>query len=52
MNIETTIKELKDQIKEIVEKEECSCGKTLFFYDKDYIYIKCRNCGKIDKFKR
>lgn len=52
MSIKTQIDELKKEIEIVVSKEECFCGKTLFFYDKDYIYIKCKRCGKTKKFKR
>ncbi len=52
MNINNEVKVLKQEIKEIVNKSECQCGKTLFFYDKKYIYIKCRHCGEIKKFER
>lgn len=52
MSIKDDVKQLKEQINEVVFKEECECGKTLFFYDEEFIYIKCKGCGKIDKFKR
>jgi hypothetical protein len=52
MNINDEVLNLKKEIDEITTKEECVCGKTLFFYDEKFIYLKCKNCGKIDKFNR
>lgn len=52
MSISEEIKSLKEEIKQVVNKEECVCGKTLFFYDEKFIYLKCRGCGKVNKFKR
>jgi hypothetical protein len=51
-SIKQEIESLKSQIAELIKKETCECGKTLFFYDKDFIYIKCRHCGVTKKFKR
>jgi len=50
--IQNKIKELQKEIESVVNKEKCFCGKTLFFYDETYIYIKCKHCGKTKKFKR
>jgi len=52
MSIKNEIRTLKQEIDRIVNKSECQCGKTLFFYDDEYIYIKCRHCGEVKKFKR
>jgi hypothetical protein len=52
MSIKSEVKTLKKEIDKIVNKSECNCGKTLFFYDNEYIYVKCRYCGEIKKFKR
>ena len=52
MTIKQEIESLKSEIKEVITKEECECGKTLFFYDKEFIYIKCRHCRVTKKFKR
>ncbi len=52
MNLKTQIDSLKSEIESVSKKEECVCGKTLFFYDDEYIYIKCRKCSTTKKFKR
>jgi len=50
-NFNQEIDNLKKDIETVSKKEVCQCGKTLFYYDDKYIYIKCRQCKIVHKFK-
>jgi len=51
MSLQTEINELKQQVQDLTNKAQCKgCGKTLFFYDKNYIYIKCKHCKDTNQF--
>jgi phage FluMu protein Com len=51
MNLKKEIKDLKREINKLVDKASCrKCGKTLFMYDGNYVYVKCKHCKEISQF--
>ncbi len=49
MELEQQINDLQNEIDQIIRKGKCKCGKTLYFYDDKYIYIKCKFCNEVEK---
>ena len=50
-NLNKEIKNLKKEIETLNKKAKCrKCGKTLFFYDKNYVYVKCKHCKETNQF--
>jgi len=50
-NLKKEIKALKKEIYNLTEKAQCKkCGKTLFMYDKNYVYVKCKHCKEVNQF--
>ena len=45
------ISSLKSDIEGLLDKGSCSgCHKTLFFYDDNYLYVKCKHCKKVNQY--
>ena len=49
--LELEILGLKKQIHDLTKKGQCKgCHKTLFFYDGNYLYVKCKHCKETTQF--
>lgn len=49
--LQKEILSLKKQIKDLTKKGQCKgCHKTLFFYDENYLYVKCGRCKEVNQF--
>ena len=50
-DLKKEIKDLKKEINKLLTKASCkSCGKTLFMFDDNYLYVKCKHCKEVNQF--